>query len=44
MNTGMPVESPVRGDSHAGLYVPRTIMLKIGSTRRVFPAQPDFFG
>ena len=34
MNTDTPVESPVRGNSHAGLYVPRTVMLKTRSMRR----------
>ena len=28
MTTGMPVESPVRGNVHAGFYVPRPVMLK----------------
>ena len=44
MSTGMPVESPVRGDSHAGLYVPRTIMLKSARGLLFCPAQHDFSG
>ncbi len=42
MSTGMPVESPVRGDSHAGFYVQRTIMLKARFATRVFPANWPF--
>jgi hypothetical protein len=41
MATGMPVESPVRWKSHAGLYVQGTVMLKTRSTRRAFPAKWD---
>ncbi len=40
--TGMPVESPVRGDVHAGLYVPRTVMLKTRSACWDLPAERDF--
>jgi hypothetical protein len=33
------LESPVRGNSYAGLYVPRTVMLRMGLEGRVFPAE-----
>ena len=36
--TTYSLDSPVIGNGHAGLYVHRTVMLKPGSTRRVFPA------
>ncbi len=39
--TGMPVE---RGDVHAGLYVPRTVMLKTRSACWDLPAERDFGG
>jgi hypothetical protein len=41
MTTGMPVESPVRGDVHAGLYVTRPPMLTTRSVAEVFPAKSD---
>jgi hypothetical protein len=33
------LESPVRENSYAGLYVPRTVMLRMGLEGRVFPAE-----
>jgi transposase len=39
---GMPVESPVRWEPHAGLYVPRPVMLRTCPARGVFPAERDF--
>ncbi len=44
MTTGMLVESPVRGNSHAGLYVPRMVMLKMLVGGGVCPAPGAFSG